>query len=104
MTDDPTQDLNAVDLLRLVLADVRQMKDQIGALQAIVDDRLKDTRPIWQAIGARTERIEESQKDVANRLDRIERQLRVLTQDVMAVRTDQQRIEDRMDDLDRRPN
>jgi hypothetical protein len=103
-TSDLTQDLTAVEMLRLVLADVRDIKARVGALEAIVEDRLKDTRPIWQTINQRTERIEEGQKDAAARLDRIERQLRVMTQDVMAVRTDQQRIEDRMDKLERRPN
>lgn len=48
--------------------------------------------------------LREGQKDTAKRLDRIETQLRVLTQDVMQVRTDQQRLEDRMDAMERRPN
>jgi outer membrane murein-binding lipoprotein Lpp len=103
-TSDLTQDLSAVEMLRLVLSDVRDIKARVGALEAVVEDRLKDTRPIWQAINERTERIEEGQRDAAARLDRIERQLKVMTQDVMAVRTDQQRIEERMDDLERRPN
>jgi phage shock protein A len=38
------------------------------------------------------------------RLERIEKQLKVLTLDVMQVRTDQQRLEDRMDEIERRPN
>jgi hypothetical protein len=56
MIDDPTQDLTAVDMLRLALADVRGIKAGLGAveagqaaLQATVEDRLKDTRPIWHA-------------------------------------------------------
>lgn len=38
------------------------------------------------------------------RLERIETQLKVLTLDVMEVRTDHRRLGDRVADLERRPN
>ena len=79
MPEDPTRDLTAVEMLRLLLADVRDMKGRLGALETkvaalksetqgvvsrlvaletLVEDRFKDTRPIWQSINERTERIE----------------------------------------------
>ena len=104
MTDDPTQDLTAVEMLRLVLSDVRDIKARVATLEAQNEDRARETRPRLDLIISELSELREGQRDAAARLDRIERQLRVMTQDVMAVRTDQQRIEDRMDELERRPN
>jgi hypothetical protein len=50
------------------------------------------------------ERISGVEKMLSDRLDRVEKQLKVLTLDVMQVRTDQPRLEDRMDAMERRPN
>jgi chromosome segregation ATPase len=99
MIDDnnPTADLTDRELLQAIL-------QRLGALEALVDDRLKDTRPLWQGINQRLERIEEGQKDAVNRLDRIERRLDQLALDVLDVRADQRRLDGRMDDLERRPN
>jgi chromosome segregation ATPase len=58
MSEDLTKDLTAVEMLRLLLADVRDMKARLTALEARVEDRFKDTRPIWEAINKRTELIE----------------------------------------------
>jgi chromosome segregation ATPase len=99
MIDDnnPTADLTDRELLQAIL-------QRLGALETLVDDRLKDTRPLWQGINQRLERIEEGQKDAVNRLDRIERRLDQLALDVLDVRADQRRLDGRMDDLERRPN
>jgi hypothetical protein len=35
MSEDPTQHLTAVEMLRLILADVRDMKTRLGALNSI---------------------------------------------------------------------
>jgi chromosome segregation ATPase len=95
--DTPTSDLTIDEKLDRILS-------RLGALEALVDDRLKDTRPLWQGINQRLERIEEGQKDAVNRLDRIERRLDQLALDVLDVRADQRRLDGRMDDLERRPN
>jgi hypothetical protein len=86
MSEDPTKDLTAVEMLRLVLADVRDIKARLATLEArvedrfgavetelatlrvTVDDRFKDTRPIWQAINQRTERMEETLLDMKEQM------------------------------------
>lgn len=52
MTDDPTKDLTAVEMLRLLLTDVRDMKGglgqvetRLGALESSAEDRARETRP-----------------------------------------------------------
>jgi hypothetical protein len=47
------------------------VESRLTALETLVEDRFKDTRPIWQAINERTERMEA-------RIDRIEEALILL--------------------------
>jgi chromosome segregation ATPase len=104
MTDDPTKDLTAVEMLRLVLTDVREMKtrlgaveDRLGALEALVEDRLKDTRPIWQAINQRTENIEKEIRSLHRKLD-------IFNKEILVMKTDIRDFDERLTDLERKPN
>lgn len=102
--DSPTSDLTAAEMLRLVLADVREMKNKLGALDSIesrlaaleslVDDRFKDTRPIWQAINERTERMDA-------RLDRIDETMQMLAGRELELATMQARLASRVTALER---
>jgi chromosome segregation ATPase len=81
--------------LRLKDVEVR-LKDVDGRLKD-VDGRLKkleaksyDTKPIWER--ALTEILSVSQK-----VDTVERKLNVLGQDMLTLRADQNRLEERMD-------
>jgi hypothetical protein len=44
------------------------VETRLGALEALIEDRVKDTRPIWQAISARTERIEDTLLDTREQM------------------------------------
>jgi len=70
-------------------------------LSALEAQGVNTTRPLLDQI---IKEMVQTRDTLAARLERIEAQLRVLTQDVMHVRTDQQRLEDRMDVIERRPN
>jgi ABC-type transporter Mla subunit MlaD len=107
MTDENanTADLTINEKLDRILS-------RLDALEAKADDRANTTRPLLDQIikemvqtrETLSERIDGVERSLAARLDRIEKQLRVMTQDIMQVRTDQQSLEDRMDDLEQRPN
>jgi hypothetical protein len=70
-------------------------------LSALEAQGANTTRPLLDQI---VKEMVETRETLAARLDRIEKQLKVLTLDVMQVRTDQQRLEDRMDAMERGPN
>jgi DNA repair ATPase RecN len=107
--DESTQGLSAVEMLRLVLTDVRDMKSSLtniesrlivvenglSTLQSTVDDRLKDTRPIWSMINDRTERIEEM-------LSQMKDQMRELAYSDLEMKGQQSRLSQRMSDLENR--
>jgi ABC-type transporter Mla subunit MlaD len=96
MTDEnaKTADLTIDEKLDRIL-------QRLTALEARADDRAKETRPLLDQI---IKEMVQTRETLTARLDRIERQLRVMTEDVMQVRTDQRGLEDRMDALERRPN
>jgi uncharacterized protein (UPF0335 family) len=115
MRDENTKDLTQDEKLNLILAKVSSIEAEmsgmksdiievksdttglyhrLASLEAKVDERLHDTRPMWQAIHAQTEmlvermgRIENSNLRVEEQLKVIHHQLEELTLDVMDVRT-----------------
>ncbi len=106
MTDENanTADLTPNEKLDQVLRKLGDLDARLATIEARADDRARETRPKLDTIIKELADLREENKDVVRRLDRIQGQLRVLTEDVMQVRTDQRRLEDRMDDLERRPN
>jgi ABC-type transporter Mla subunit MlaD len=106
MTDENanTADLTIDEKLDRVLRKLGDLDTRLATLEAVAADRSRETRPKLDLIIAELADVREGQKDAAKRLDRIESQLRVLTEDVLNVRADQRKLEDRMGDLERRPN
>ncbi|MEP7340637.1 MAG: hypothetical protein ABI977_23095 [Acidobacteriota bacterium] len=88
MNEDVTKKLTSDEKLDLLLSEMKQMKTEIGQTKAIVlsvesrltaletrvEDRLKDTRPIWQAIRAETEKLVQQYAQLDERLGRVEEQ------------------------------
>ncbi len=109
MTEDPTKDLTDSEKLNLILAKLGDLDTRLTALET---QGTGTTRPLLDQIikemvttrDTLAERIDGVEKALTARLDRIERQLRVLTEDVINVRADQRRLEDRIDEKERRPN
>ena len=103
MTDENanTADLTMNEKLDRILA-------RLATLEARADDRARETRPLLdrliQEMVTTRETLTGRMDGMDARLQRIEKQLEVMTLDVMQVRTDQRQLEDRMGDLERRPN
>ncbi len=81
MNEDATKKLTADEKLDLILSEIGQMKMSIqsldvrhAALEERVEERLKDTRPIWQAIHAQTEKLVQQYAQLDERLGRVEEQ------------------------------
>jgi chromosome segregation ATPase len=80
MTKDPTKSLaESDDKLTLILAELRTMNARMenfekrqGQLEDKVDARLRETRPIWEQVLSRLDRIEQRLEHVEQRLERIE--------------------------------
>ncbi len=74
---------------------------RLTTLEAKADDRARETRPLLDQLieemtGTRDMLMEEMRK--------IRKQLEVMTLDLMEMRSNQRHLEDRMDEIERRPN
>lgn len=100
MSEEPTQDMNGSRsfeervFARFDALD-STLKDLDGRLQKL-EAKSYDTKPIWER--ALAEILAVSQK-----LDTVERKLNVLSQDMLALRADQTRLEDQMDKIESKP-
>jgi ABC-type phosphate transport system auxiliary subunit len=50
MNDESTQDLSSNETLKNLVALIQGMGSQLSALQVKVDERLYDTRPLWESV------------------------------------------------------
>jgi hypothetical protein len=100
MTDENanTADLTVNEKLDRILQRLSALESQgTGTTRPLLDRIIQETVETRETLTGRMDGMDA-------RLERIEKQLKVLTLDVMQVRTDQQRLEDRMDEIERRPN
>ncbi|MCW5971123.1 MAG: hypothetical protein KIT57_21670 [Blastocatellales bacterium] len=80
---------------------------RLTALEATVDDRLRETRPIWEKalaeISSLTATVIHRFDEVDRRLSTVEGSLGLLVEDVHAVRARQRSLERRVADLEQKP-
>lgn len=105
--------LDAAQMLRLILTDVREIKIKAAAidvrlttLEKNVEDRFKDTRPNWQLIDERTQRIEDRLSVMSEDLKVIRRDIGLLREDIWNERGARAELAERVNDIEkeRRPN
>ena len=97
MTNDDnktTSDLTDRELLALILR-------RLDALEALVEDRLRDTRPLWQGFNNRFDRIEERLVSIENDMIGVKKELRSLYVHNRMVLDDIGGIRRRQDDIEK---
>ena len=98
MSDELTEKLRD-DPIRLILERLESIDTRLGTLETRlttleekVDRRLQETRPIWEQVLVRMEKVEtiqdEFRSEVRQSFRTLERRLSVLSDDVVAVRAD----------------
>ncbi len=88
------------DALDARFGSLEQKVDSIDArlntLEDKVDARLRETRPVWEAVLSRLDGVEGELKSV-------NRQVRLLHEDVLRVRLDQEELRERLTKLEAEP-
>jgi hypothetical protein len=100
MTDENanTADLTDREILQAILRRLDALEAQgTGTTRPLLDRIIQETVETRETLAGRMDGMDA-------RLERIEKQLEVMTLDVMRVRADQRRLEDRVDEIERRPN
>jgi chromosome segregation ATPase len=104
MSDNPTQEMpDSRSFEERVFArfdslDARpdRFESRLTSLEEKVDARLRETRPIWEAMQARLESVE-------NEVKEINRGVKILHKDVLQVRVDQEELRERIERLESEP-
>jgi len=65
-----------------------RLEEKADALEERVETRLRDTRPIWEAVLSRLDAIEARLDSMNTRLEKMDAKLDVLTRDSMDTRAD----------------
>lgn len=113
--------LSGDDLLQAVRLDMNSLFELVRSLDAKVDARLHDTRPMWEAVLARFDTVDEQLKSQGAELKghgarfdvieaelrrlrrKIERMVGELSHNVLDMRVDQQDLEERIEKLEETP-
>jgi chromosome segregation ATPase len=76
MSDDPTRDISTentldslISLVRQVASDVAEIKGRLQQLEATVEQRLYDTRPIWEGVQAQLGEIRGDIRRLDHKID-----------------------------------
>lgn len=97
MSDNPTQEMpDSRSFEERVFARFDSLDGRLTKLEEKVDARLRETRPIWEAMQARLESVESEVKE-------INRGVRILHKDVLQVRVDQEELRERIERLESEP-
>ncbi len=135
MSEENTTDLTQDEKLDLLLAEIREVKATVGnldtrltALETKVEDRLHDTRPLWQRVQQQIQDLTTQVQDLKTqvqdlktevqdlkiesnaRFESIEKELRhmnrrfeVFSMDTMKMRADIRDFDVRLAEVERRP-
>lgn len=91
MSEEITQHLPNGDLKR-ILARLDSMDKRLATLEDKVDRRLQETRPIWEQVLARMDKLEtevtEMRAEMRNSFETLEEKINVLSEDVVTVGLD----------------
>jgi hypothetical protein len=97
MNEEPTRELpDHRSFEERVFARFDSLDTRVQALEA----RALDTRPIWERALAEIFEVKQGVAEVKEGVEDIKRKFEILIQDVIQVRTDQRRVEKRMDALE----
>jgi chromosome segregation ATPase len=77
MSEDPTKNLPASQngTLEQILAAVRSLESRLQSLESKVEERLYDTRPIWEKVEADIARLQEGQQHLEEGQQRLDERL-----------------------------
>ena len=83
-----------------VEAKVDALDGRLTALEEKVDSRLRETRPIWEAVQVRLENVENRLEGIEKEVKGINRGLKLLHDDNFKIRVEQDGLDERVEKLE----
>ena len=88
MSEDRTENIDGRSFEERVFARFDALDSRLTTLEDKVDRRLKETRPIWEQVLSRIEKVEEKLSEIDDSLRSVGRKFDVVTKDLVEVRAD----------------
>ena len=81
-------------------ASIRGLDARLTSLEEKVDQRLKETRPIWEQVLARLDSFEKRFERIEKSVDNLNRKFRIFYEDILAWQNRQDDMEERVSKLE----
>ncbi len=102
--DNLTSDLTTDEMLRALMANMREVKDRLAALESVAEDRARETRPKLDLIVKEISDLREEMAGVRRDLRSIDRKLEIFNTELLESKVDLRDFDKRLTELERRPN
>jgi septal ring factor EnvC (AmiA/AmiB activator) len=103
MSDIPTRETpDSRSFEERVFARFDSLDGRLTALEERVDSRLRETRPIWEAVQTRLTSVEERLGGLEREVRMVRRTMKFLHDDVLRTRAEHEELEDDLVKLDER--
>jgi predicted nuclease with TOPRIM domain len=79
-----------------VLRELTNLNNRLSTLEEKVDSRLKETRPIWEAVLLRLDSMDNRLNSVDTRLEKVEDKFATVAEELLDMRTDIGRLKKRL--------
>ncbi|MBV8858199.1 MAG: hypothetical protein JOZ02_14810 [Acidobacteria bacterium] len=101
MSDNPTQEMpDSRSFEERVFARFDTLDVRMTTLEDKVDSRLRDTRPIWEAMQADLANVKDDLASVKSEVKVISRNVMLLHEDNLRMRSDQRELRERVEKLE----
>ena len=84
-------------------ASIRGLDARLTSLEEKVDQRLKETRPIWEQVLARLDSFEKRFERIEKSVDNLNRKFRIFNEDILSWQNKQEDLEERVSKLESEP-
>ena len=101
MSEDLTQPLPN-DGVQLILKSLENLNGRMITLEEKVDRRMQETRPIWEQVLARLDKVEARLDKIEARLGKVESELYSLNRKFRVFYDDIPKLQDKQEDLEER--
>lgn len=86
-----------IEMLRQQSLNIEDMNSRLTSLEIKVDERLRDTRPLWEG-------VQEQLSDIKSDIRKIDRKIGVIHDDILNVKVDLADVEKRLDKVEQKPS
>jgi chromosome segregation ATPase len=76
-------------------------EERLASIETLVQNRLQDTRPIWEAVLQHVDRLEQQQQAMQQQLDAMQTQLQTQQEQLNRLEQGQRRIDQKLDFIHR---